>query len=361
MLMHVQIDCKNWQGWRLTTLKKIAAELCLSPATVSRALNGFPEVNVGTRARVAEAALRLKYRPNQVAQKLVTGRSGMIGMVLRSAADAAMDPSFFQVMTGLSQRLADHDVDLVFHAVPGGDEVAPYRRLVAKNLLDGFILNAPKLNDPRIAFLREEGIPLVVHGRSEDAPDYAYYDIDNLGLAFDSARLLLDLGHRRIALLNGQPGFAYAEARRRGFLLAMGERMLRVPERFIQQDQPTEDYGYRAALACLSDPEPPTAFVASNTFVAAGILAAVADKGLTVGDDVSIIGHDDAVPRPRGLDTLPALTVTRSPLVQACTPLADKIHALLAGTPSAELQTIARTELIIRATTGPIHGALPWT
>ena len=79
------------------------------------------------------------------------------------------------------------------------------------------------------------------------------------------------------------------------------------------------------------------------------------------GDDVSIIGHDDAVPRPRGLDTLPALTVTRSPLVQACTPLADKIHALLAGTPSAELQTIARTELIIRATTGPIHGALPWT
>jgi LacI family transcriptional regulator len=360
--MHVQNDCRHLlQGRRLTTLKKIAAELGLSPATVSRALNGFPEVNAGTRARVTEAASRLKYRPNQVAQKLVTGRSGMIGMVLRSAADAAMDPSFFQVMTGLSQRLADHDVDLVFHAVPGGDEVAPYRRLVAKNLLDGFILNAPKLDDPRIDFLRAEGIPFVVHGRSEDAPDYAFYDIDNLGLAVDSTRLLLDLGHRRIALLNGQPGFAYAEARRRGFLMAMDERGLRVPERFLLQDPPTEDYGYRAALACLADPQPPTAFVASNTFVAAGILAAVADKGLTVGDDVSVIGHDDAVPQTRSLDTLPALTVTRSPLVQACTPLADKIHALLAGTPSAELQTIARAELIIRATTGPIHGALPWT
>jgi LacI family transcriptional regulator len=239
--------------------------------------------------------------------------------------------------------------------------VAPYRRLLAKNLLDGFILNAPKREDPRIAFLREEGIPFVVHGRSEDAPDYAFYDIDNLGLAFDSTRLLLDLGHRRIALLNGQPGYAYSEARQRGFRLALAERGLGVPDRFIRQDQPTEDYGYRAALACLADPEPPTAFVASNTFVAAGILAAVVDKGLTVGEDVSVIGHDDAVPQTRSLDTLPALTVTRSPLVQACTPLADKIHALLAGTPAARLQTVARAELIIRASTGPIHGALPWT
>jgi LacI family transcriptional regulator len=342
-------------------LKKIAAELGLSPATVSRALNGFPEVNAGTRARVAEAASRLRYRPNQVAQKLVSGRSGMIGMVLRSPTDAAMDPSFFQVMTGLSQRLADHDVDLVFHAVPGGDEVAPYRRLVAKNLLDGFILNAPTLDDPRIAFLRREGVPFVVHGRSEDAPDYPFYDIDNLGLAIDSTRLLLDLGHRRIALLNGQPGFAYAEARRRGFLSAMAERGLHVPDRFLRQDVPTEDNGYRAALACLADPEPPTAFVASNTFVAAGILAAAADKGLSVPGELSVIGHDDAVPLTRSFDTLPALTVTRSPLVQACTPLADKIHALLAGTPPAALQTVTRAELVIRATTGPIQEASPWS
>jgi LacI family transcriptional regulator len=344
----------------LTTLKKIAAELGLSPATVSRALNGFPEVNAGTRARVAEMASRLKYRPNQVAQKLVTGRSGMIGMVLRSAADAAMDPSFFQVMTGLSQRLADHDMDLVFHAVPGGDEVAPYRRLIAKNLLDGFILNAPALDDPRVAYLRGEGIPFVVHGRSEDAPDYAFYDIDNHGLAVESTRLLLDLGHRRIALLNGPRGAAYAEARRRGFILAMSERGLGVAERFLLQETPTEDYGYRAALACLSDPMPPTAFIASNTFVAAGVLAAAAAKGLSVPGDVSVIGHDDAVPQPRALDALPALTVTRSPLVQACTPLADKVHALLAGTPATALQTIARAELIIRATTGPIQGAQPW-
>jgi LacI family transcriptional regulator len=339
----------------------IAAELGLSPATVSRALNGFPEVNAGTRARVTEAASRLKYRPNQVAQKLVTGRSGMIGMVLRSAANAAMDPSFFQVMTGLSQRLADHDMDLVFHAVPGGDEVAPYRRLVAKNLLDGFILNAPTQDDPRIAFLQSEGIPFVVHGRSEEAPGYAFYDIDNQGLAVDSTRLLLDLGHRRIALLNGPRGFAYAEARRRGFLLAMAERGAPVPGRFILQDQPTDDYGYRAALGCLADAEPPTAFVASNAFVAAGVLAAAADRGLSVPGDVSVIGHDDAVPQNRSFDGLPALTITRSPLAQACTPLADTIHALLGGTPAAELQTIARAELVIRATTGPMQGALPWT
>jgi LacI family transcriptional regulator len=345
----------------LTTLKTIAAELGLSPATVSRALNGFPEVGAVTRARVADAAQRLKYRPNQVAQKLVSGRSGMIGMVLRSPADAAMDPSFFQVMTGLSQHLGQHDLDLVFHAVPSGDALAPYRRLVGKNLLDGFIVNAPLVEDPRIAYLRENAIPFVVHGRSEERPDYAFYDIDNQKLAHDSADLLLNLGHRRVALLNGPANHAYAAARLRGVQLAMAARGLILPSRMVLHDVPTYDYGYRAALAALSDANRPSAFVCANIFVAAGVMAAARDKGLSIPRDISVIGHDDAVPHTQNFEGLAGLTVTHSPLVAACAPLAGKIQALLAGVPAGKLQTIAAADLIIRATTGPTEKATPWT
>lgn len=349
------------RGRALTTLKIIAAELGLSPATVSRALNGFPEVGAATRARVADAAQRLKYRPNQVAQKLVTGRSGMIGMVLKSPADAAMDPSFFQVMTGLSQHLSGHNLDLVFHAVPSGDALAPYRRLVAKNLLDGFIVNAPLVGDPRIAYLRENAIPFVVHGRSENRPDYAFYDIDNEKLAQDSVDLLLNLGHRRVALLNGPASHAYAAARLRGYTAAMAARGAGVPPQMVQHDLPSYDYGYRAALAALSVPHRPSAFVCANIFVAAGVMAAARDKGLSVPQDVSVIGHDDAVPHAQNFEGLAGLTVTRSPLVAACAPLADKIQALLAGVPAAQLQTIAAADLIIRASTGPTEKAIPWT
>lgn len=348
-------------GGGLTTLKDIAEELGLSPATVSRALNGFPEVSARTRAKVEETAERLNYRPNQIAQKLVTGRSGMIGMILRSPADAAMDPSFFEVMTGLSQRLVEHDMDLVFHAVPAGDAVAPFRRLVAKNMLDGFILNAPTLDDPRIAYLRGQRIPFVVHGRAEDAPDYPFYDIDNHRVAVDSTNLLLDLGHRRIALLGGPDEHAYARARANGFLVTMAARGLRVPPQFLAHDKPTESYGYRMALAHLAQIDRPTAFVCANTFVAAGVIRAVQDKGLSVSADISVIAHDDAVPQQHGVETFPALTVTRSPLRDACAPLADAMQAVLSGVPASALQTVATADLIIRATTGPIRGASPWT
>jgi LacI family transcriptional regulator len=346
----------------LATLKDIADVLGLSAATVSRALNGFPEVNVATRARVEALAREMNYRPNQLAQKLVSGRSGMIGVILRSAEDAAADPTFFEVMTGLSQHLSDHEMDLVFHATPSTDLVAPYRRMVAKNLLDGFILNAPTEGDPRIAWLIERRLPFVVHGRSGEGPQpYPYYDIDNARLAAESAQLLMDLGHRRIALLNGPAEYAYACTRRLSFVRALAARGLRVPERFLVHDRLTEETGYRAALAALADPAPPTAFLCASTLIAAGVMRALSDRGLQVPRDASVIAHDDAVPQLRAVNFAPALTVTRSPLRDACAPLARKMHAVLGGADPMQLQTVVTADLILRASTGPAPEQPPWS
>jgi LacI family transcriptional regulator len=347
----------------MATLKHIAAELGLSPATVSRALNGFPEVNARTRARVEELARAMNYRPNQIAQKLVSGRSGMIGMVLRSAIDMSCDPSFYDVMSGLSNRLADYDMDLVFHASSSDDPVAPYRRLVAKNTLDGFILNAPAEDDPRIAFLQAQRVPFVMHGRTACGPlDYPYYDIDNVRLAADSVALLHDLGHRRIALLNGPAGYAYAAQRLSGFRAALAARGLTLPDRFAAHDRPAEDYGYRTALAMLADGTPPTALVCASTLVAAGAMRAAAHLGLVIPQDVSLIAHDDALPDVRAVNFAPALTVTRSPLRDACAPLTDMMVRLLDGSPAVSLQTIVTAELIVRNSTGPVPkgGDRPW-
>jgi LacI family transcriptional regulator, galactose operon repressor len=344
----------------MTTLKDIAKELGLSPATVSRALNGFPEVNTRTRALVEEAAGRLGYRPNQIAKKLVTGRSGLVGFVLKAAATGGHDPSFYEIMFGLSDQLARRDMDLVFHAPTDDDLVAPYKRLIAKNILDGFILNAPVADDPRIAFLETQGIAFVVHGRTQGAA-YAYYDIDNRKAVVDAVHFLADLGHERIAFLNGPEDHTFARERARGFRAAMLGEGRALPAQALVHGPATEDQGYTAALALLSGRHgpAPSALICASTLVAAGVYHAAADLGLSIPGDLSVVAHDDAVPQARAAEFSPGLTVTRSPLRDACEPLAGAMQALLAGTPPGALQTLVPADLIARGSTGPAPNGEP--
>ncbi len=339
----------------MATLKEIANTLGLSPATVSRALNGFPEVNAKTRQAVQDAADKMGYRPNQLAKKLVSGRSGMIGLVLKPMAESDTDPSFYEIMFGLSDQLAKRDMDLVFHAAPGADLLHPYVRLIEKNILDGFILNAPVENDPRIALLKERGIPFVVHGRTEGA-DYAYYDIDNYAAAQDAVHLLIDLGHSKIAFLNGPQDYAFAKERAKGFADAMAGQNLPVPAFAHVRGQATEEYGYTAALSLLSGrtASPPTAIVCASAIVGAGVYRAARDLGISIPDDLSVVAHDDAAPQMRAVNFDPALTVTRSPLREACAPLADAIQQLLNGRPTHELQKLVPAQLIARNSTAPV-------
>ncbi|MEL6641071.1 MAG: substrate-binding domain-containing protein [Pseudomonadota bacterium] len=335
----------------MTTLKEISAELGLSVTTVSRALNGFPEVKKATREKVQRAADRLGYRPNRVAQRLVTGRSGMVGMIVKIKPDMSADQTFFEILTGLTAALAEQETDLVLAVDQDGDPVEPYQKLLERDILDGFILNAPQLNDPRVNYLQERGIPFILHGQDRLAPDYPTYGIDNAAVSEDSVKLLVQLGHRRIALINGEMNAAYAFDREAGFKGAMQDQGLS-PE-MVRNGASLESHGYVNALDLLSQANPPTAFVCATTLVAAGVINAARDRGLQVPQDVSVIAHDDALPLTRAINFEPALTVTRAPLRDSCVPLAQMLVAHLNGTPAKDLQQILKADLIVRGSTGP--------
>lgn len=349
----------------MATLKEIGSTLGLSPATVSRALNGFPEVNAETRARIVEAARRLDYRPNQIARKLVTGRSGMVGLVVRKPRAMSTDTTFFHVVAGISARLAERNVDLVLHVAVDDDDVAPYRRLLAKGTLDGFILNGPAPDDPRIAFLEAAGARFVVHGKSRPDADYPFFDIDNREVSRRATDLLADLGHRRIALINGPSEHAYVIDRRQGFAETLAARGLSTPEAFMFAGPLSETHGYLSALKALSGvlgPRP-SAFVCASTEVAAGAYRAVADRGLAIPGDISIIAHDDDVPGLEAGAFAPPLTATRSAFTDACVPLADiLIDAVEGRRPLAEMQRTILPEFNIRrSTAAPAAGdGAPW-
>ena len=102
----------------MTTLRQLAEHLGLSPATVSRALNGFPEVGERTRRRVLEGAEALHYRPNMHAKRLATGRSGLVGMIFRAPSERGVDPHVMDFLSSLSLAFADSEIDLVVHIAP---------------------------------------------------------------------------------------------------------------------------------------------------------------------------------------------------------------------------------------------------
>lgn len=340
----------------MATLKDIAVELGLSAATVSRSLNGFPEVNALTRTRVAEAARRLGYRPNRAAQRLVTGRSGMVGMIVKVRADMTSDQTFFDMIAGLTAALAARDTDLVLAVDQHVNPVLAYQRMIERDVIDGFILNAPVPRDPRVAFLQDRGIPFVLHGRTEAGADYPFYDIDNAAVSADAVNLLIALGHRRIGLLNGDPLLCYGRERLAGFRAAMAAAGLTVPDGFAVSDRPSENYGYCAALTMLSGRQGirPTALVCGAVPIAAGALRAARDLRLAVPRDLSVIAHDDDLPELDAAMLEPGLTVTRSAVRDACGPLANHLIDLLHGAAAKGLQTQVRASLVVRSSTGPV-------
>lgn len=342
-------------------IKDLAKALALSPATVSRALNGFPEVSEKTRRRVQQAALELGYQPHLLARKLVGGRSGIVALVVPDASAMGDDTSFFGVLAALSAALAARDMDLMVHVNAGGDVVEPYRRLLAKGVVDGFIVNGPRQHDPRIAFLRDAGVPFVVHGRSGATDDFAYFDIDNHAVSAEAVTLLWQLGHRVLALINGPADLAYARDRHAGFVETL--QSLGVPARqgLVFSGDETEAHGYLSALAALrmQGDGAPSAFLCATTSIAAGVLRALSDMGLRVPQDVSVIAHDDHLPRYRAAEMTPPLTVTDAPLTAACQPLVELLVAELEGEPGEVRQIRQRAELVMRKSVAVAAGMRP--
>jgi len=351
-------------GGPLATIKDISALLGLSVTTVSRALNGFPEVSAETRARVEAAARELDYTPNQSARRLVTGRSNIVALVLRATQSLEIDPYVYEIVAGLSAHLLERSRDLIVHVATDADPVAPLRRLLASQTIDGFLLNTPEIGDARIAFLVAAGAPFVLHGRHAPDPTYPFYDLDNREAARMAAEALIRLGHRRIALVNGRSALAFAAERRAGYLAAMQAAGLGAPEAFIAHPEAIQTDAARFAAAALGGAmgPPPTAFVCASTPLAAGVARAARAAGRKIGDDISLIAHDDALPHLRAADFDPPLSATRAPLREACLPLATMICDLIDGRMEIPRQVVVRAAYTPRASTAapPAEETAPW-
>jgi len=334
-------------------LKELAGRLNLSQTTVSRALNGYPEVSEVTRERVLDAARRYGYRPNASAQRLATGRAGAVGAVLQTKRNLMFDPHYVEFLAGLGERLAEDDIDIVLSPARGNDEMAGYRRIAAGTRVDALVLSSPVISDERIRLLGGLGMPFILHGRTSGQAPHAWLDIDNEGAFNHATKHLLDLGHTRIALINGLKQLTYATHRERGFRAALTERGVRVDEDLIGDGIMTDEIGFRFAQRFLAREPRPTAILVSSMMMALGAFRAVRAAGLELGKDVSMIAHDDVFPFLNADRMVPTMSTTRSSIRLAGTRCAELVIEILAGRDPASIHELWPVDLVIRASTGP--------
>ncbi|MEQ5868627.1 substrate-binding domain-containing protein [Sagittula sp. NFXS13] len=336
-------------------LKELAKHLKLSQTTVSRALNGYPEVSEQTRQRVQSAARSLNYSPNTRAKSLATGRTQAIGHVLPiSASHEMVNPVFGDFIAGAGRTYSAAGYEIVISLVQDQDEAAAYRNLHARGSVDGILVHGPHMSDPRIPLLRELGLPFVVHGRaSQETGPYSWLDINNQRAFERATEFLLHLGHRRIALVNGLEFMDFAFRRRAGFEAALAARDLKPDPALMRSEEMTEVSGYRAAREMLARDDAPTAFLVSSMITAIGIRRAIHEAGLEMGRDVSVITHDDDLGYLKNGHSVPIFTATRSSVRLAGEQAAAMLLDLIRDPARTPKTQVLEAELIIGASTGP--------
>ncbi len=336
-------------------LKELATQLGLSPTTVSRALNGYPEVNEATRERVMAAAKRHSYRPNTRAIRLATGRALAVGHVIPIATrHEIVNPIFADFIAGAGETYSRNGYDMLLSVVADETEENTYRELKLRGSVDGVIVHSPRMADPRIPLLTEIGLPFVVHGRaSGTVMSYNWVDVNNRRAFQRATEFLLDLGHVRIALVNGLEYMDFAIRRRAGYTDALTARGIAPDPLLMTSDQMTEVAGYQAARQMLAFPNPPTAFLAASIISAMGVRRAVEAAGLTLGRDVSVIIHDDELSYLRNGEDLPIFTATRSSVREAGRLVAEMLLEVIAQPGIGPQERLLEAELIIGQSTGP--------
>lgn len=343
-------------------LKELARHLQLSQTTVSRALNGYPEVNEQTRSRVRRAADELNYRPRHHARQLATGRSMVIGHVVTRSRHALIAPLFADLMAGAGEAADRLGYDSHFRIVDDDVEVQHYRELAASGRVDGVVVHGPLHRlDPRIDLLNELGLPYIVHGRSEGSAEHAWLDVDNEGAMRRATELLIDLGHTDIGFVNGPESLHFAHRRKVGFTMALAEHGLVCSPDRVFSGPLVEHHGHAAAVALLDERRPPTALVCAGLLPAWGVLREVLSRRLVAGRDISIVAYDDSVSwlSNSGSDQsggAPLFTAVRSSIHLAGQRLIQHLVASIEEPGNVAVAEILPTELVIGQSTGRRSG-----
>jgi LacI family transcriptional regulator len=277
-----------------STIKDIAKIAKVSATAVSRALNYRSGVSEKTRQKILNIAKKLDYQPNYVAKSLVSNRSYTIGLIVNNIAD----PFYPELALGIEEKANEFGYSLLLSNTNRSLEAEKQSldMLRAKGI-DGVIITTVTIDDPNIMPLVEDRFPFVLINRYctdpylENKTDYVV--LDNYACGYKGVKHFYRLGHNRIALITGEMNTSTAMMRTKGAMQALKDHGMDLDSKLVVESGYVREKAYNAAKRLLAIKNRPTAFFAQDDYMALGVREAVLNEGLSIPEEVALMGVDD--------------------------------------------------------------------
>lgn len=334
----------------MTTIKDLAKAAGVSVTTVSRALNGYSDVNEETRRKIKEIAEAMKYRPNVVARSLVTKRTKSIGVILSEInREGAKDALAFETLCGINDRAVELDYDiLLFSTNPKKQLSKSYADLCRERNVDGAILSGLRVNDPYLhEVLNHPDFPCVLIDIPVESDNIGHVTTDNVRGATAAVEHLIQLGHRDIAMINGHDEAAVSRDRKEGYRKALEQAGIPFREELVFNGQFKEAGGFEAMNEILIKRPNVTAVFSASDLMVLGALKALEKVGRKVPESMSIVGYDDIAIASH---CHPPLTTIRQDRYEMGYQAAQLLVDLLDGR-HVKRKIVLHSELIVRHST----------
>lgn len=337
------------------TLEDIGRLAGVSRSTVSRVINHHENVKPDVRQRVLEVIGRTGYTPNAAARSLVSGRTGLVGLVIPSRVHSLFeDPYFGRLIQGISSASNRSGMFLsLFLLESESDEEALFPRVANPGFLDGLIVTATRMRDPLLAQLAFSELPVVVIGRP-DVAGMSYVDVDNHGGARSIAKHLCSLGHRRVGIIGAPTDTMAGLDRLGGFVQGLAECGVALDPDMRADGDFSEAGGYEAMRRLI--PERPDAVFAASDTMALGAMRALREAGLRVPDDVALAGFDGSAAAET---TNPPLTTVLQDVHETGRRAVSALNDLITDPNRSPIVDVLPVQLLERASSGGARAGSP--
>jgi len=331
----------------MSTISDVAKRAGVSTMTVSRVINNSGYISQETQERVMKAVTELGFVPNALARSLRFKQTKTIALVLTDITN----PFFTTLARGVEDAASKNGFTVMFSNTDESvAEEAEHINTLLQKQVDGVLLVPAGSSSETITFIQERGTPLVVLDRRVPGVLVDTVRCDSLPGAYEVTRHLIELGHRRIAMLSGPLEISTSADRAAGYRRAMQEAGIAIDPQWLRYGMFTQRSGYELARDILPLTPRPTAVFAGNNFIAIGAYTALREAGLRIPQDISLVTFDD-LPAPLVLE--PFLTTVDQPAYEMGYQATQLLLAYLGGEPPAEPREILLpTRLIIRCSSG---------
>jgi LacI family transcriptional regulator len=332
----------------MPTIRDVAKRAGVAPITVSRVINNSGYVSAATRARVEAAVAELGYVPNRLARSLRLKQTKTLALVLTDITN----PFWTTVARGVEDAANEAGFNVILCNTDESEtKQEEYLTVLLQKQVDGILLVPAGSTAEQIELIQNQNVPVVVIDRRVPHTQVDVVRADSKGGAYQLVRHLLELGHRRIAVLSGPRTVSTATDRVDGYRRALAEADMNGKAECVYYGRFNQASGYEMAQEALSLSPMPTAMFAVNNFIAVGAWRALREAGLRVPEDMALVAFDDLT---SGLVIEPFLTVADQPAYEMGQRATELLLARLSGAAAEAIQEIVLpAKIIVRRSSGP--------